>query len=180
MHRVTSELDATVRLHTAGAEETETAGAALASVLAPGTVVGLAGPLGAGKTCFVRGMAVALGVDPALIASPTFVYLVDYPGRGIVLHHADLYRLAELPAEAAEAAYEGIGLAAAFAAGGIAVVEWWDSYCGPPPSALVRVEFVIENAEHRQLTVSFEGSHASDLAAAFSSKLSAAGLTKHG
>jgi tRNA threonylcarbamoyladenosine biosynthesis protein TsaE len=177
---VSTETSASVRLRTTNADQTEAAGAALAAVLAPGTVVGLAGPLGAGKTCFVRGMAARLGVDPTLIASPTFVYLVDYPGDGIVLHHADLYRLADLPDEAAEAAYEGIGLTFAFAAGGIAVVEWWDSYRGPRPPALVRVEFLIENVEHRQLTVVFEGSHASDRAAAFSATLAAAGLTKHG
>ena len=85
---VTAERSASVRLHTANADETDSAGAALAAVLAPGTVVGLAGPLGAGKTCFARGMAARLGVDPTLIASPTFVYLVDYPGAGLVLHHA--------------------------------------------------------------------------------------------
>jgi len=101
---VTTEADATVRLRTMNADETEAAGGALAAVLAPGTVVGLAGPLGAGKTCFVRGMAARLGVDPTMIASPTFVYLVDYPGDGLVLHHADLYRLTALPDEAAEAA----------------------------------------------------------------------------
>lgn len=177
---MTPTISRTVRVHTTGAEQTEAAGAALASVLAPGTVVGLVGPLGAGKTCFVRGMAEALGVDPAMIASPTFVYLVDYPGRDIVLHHADLYRLADIPADATEAAYEGIGLPAAFAAGGITVVEWWDCYRGPLPVSRVRVEFVIENAEHRQLDLVFEGSLASDRAAAFSSKLSAAGLTKDG
>jgi len=126
-------------------------------------------------------MAEALGVDPTLVASPTFVYLVDYPGEGIVLHHADLYRLAELPDDdAAEAAYEGIGLPAAFAAGGIAVVEWWDCYRGACPQDLVRVEFLLENAEHRRLTVVFEGSRASERAAAFSSEAAAAGLTTQG
>ena len=175
-----AELVDSVLLQTADADETEAAGAALAAILGPGAVVGLVGPLGAGKTCFVRGMASRLGVDPTLIASPTFVYLVDYPGDRIVLHHGDLYRLADVPAEAAQAAYEGIGLLAAFAASGITVVEWWDSYRGPRPASLVRVEFVIENAEHRQLTVVFEGSHASDRASAFSSQLTAAGLTKHG
>jgi tRNA threonylcarbamoyladenosine biosynthesis protein TsaE len=177
---VTSPTDAAVRLHSASAEDTEAFGAALASVLAPGEVVGLSGSLGAGKTCFVRGMAAGLGVDPTLIASPTFVYLVDYPGRDLVLYHADLYRLADVPPDAAESAYEGIGLPAAFVAGGITVVEWWECYRGPVPAPLVRVEFVVENAEHRQLTVVFEGSHARERAAAFSSKLSAAGLTKHG
>jgi len=171
---------ASVRLSTANADETEMVGAALAAVLAPGDVVGLAGALGAGKTCFVRGMAGQLGVDPALIASPTFVYLVDYPGDRLVLHHADLYRLAEVPDDAAEAVYEGIGLLAAFSAGGITVVEWWDCYRGPRPPSLVRVEFLIENAEHRQLTVVFDGADASERAAALSSKLSAGGVMTHG
>jgi len=171
---------ASVRFSTANADETEAAGAALAAVLAPGDVVGLAGELGAGKTCFVRGMAGQLGVDPALIASPTFVYLVDYPGNRLVLHHADLYRLADIPGEAAEGVYEGIGLLAAFSAGGITVVEWWDCYRGPRPPSLVRVEFLIENAEHRQLTVVFDGADASRRATALSSKLAAAGLTAHG
>jgi tRNA threonylcarbamoyladenosine biosynthesis protein TsaE len=171
---------AVVRVVSTAAEDTEAIGAALASSLAPGSVVGLIGPLGAGKTCFVRGMASALGVDPTLIASPTFVYLVDYPGRDLVLHHADLYRLAEIPPEAAEAAFEGIGLPAAFAAGGVTVVEWWDCYSGPLPTSLVRVEFVIENVEHRQLTAVFEGPQANDCAAAFSSKLAQTGLTKQG
>ena len=171
---------ATVRLSTASADETEKAGAALATVLAPGDVVGLAGALGAGKTCFVRGMAGRLGVDPAVIASPTFVYLVDYSGDRLVLHHADLYRLAEIPEDSAEAVYEGIGLLAAFSAGGITVVEWWDCYRGPIPPSLVRVEFLIENAEHRQLTVVFDGADAGERAAALSSKLATAGLTAHG
>jgi len=177
---VTRHSIATVRLCTAGVEETEAAGAALAAILAPGTVVGLVGPLGAGKTCFVRGMASRLGVDPALVASPTFVYLVDYPGRDLVLYHADLYRLVDIPTEAAEAAYEGIGLAAAFAAGGISVVEWWSGYRGALPPSLVRVEFAVENAEHRQLTVVFDGSHASEQAASFVSEAAAEGLKTSG
>jgi len=171
---------AVVCVHSSGAEDTEAIGAALASVLASGAVVGLIGPLGAGKTCFVRGMAVGLGVDPTLIASPTFVYLVEYPGRDLLLHHADLYRLADTPDDAAEAAFEGIGLQAAFSAGGITVVEWWDCYRGPLPASLVRVEFAIENAEHRQLTAVFEGLHSTDHAAAFSSKLEVAGLVTQG
>jgi len=41
----------------------------------------------------VRGLARGLGADPDDVASPTFVLLTSYAGR-LVLHHADLYRLA--------------------------------------------------------------------------------------
>lgn len=169
-----------VSLSTRDPEETEVAGAALAAALPPATVVGLSGPLGAGKTCFARGLARGLGVEPALVASPTFIYLVDYPGLRGPVHHADLYRLLEVPADAAEAAYESVGLLAAMGSGSACIVEWWDHYRGPEPEALVRVEFVIENAEHRRLTVVFETPDSSRDAASFRSGLATAGLATSG
>ena len=60
-------------LTTHDADETETLAARLAPHLRPGDVVALAGPLGSGKTCFVRGLAAGLGLDPAQVSSPTFV-----------------------------------------------------------------------------------------------------------
>lgn len=57
-----------------------------------GEVVLLTGELGAGKTAFVRGLALGMGADPDEVASPSFVLLTAYPGR-LTLHHADLYRL---------------------------------------------------------------------------------------
>lgn len=75
--------------------ETAEWGRALARALRPGDVVRLDGPLGAGKTTLVRSVAVALGADPALVSSPTFVIANEYPlpeGRHLV--HVDAYRLA--------------------------------------------------------------------------------------
>jgi tRNA threonylcarbamoyladenosine biosynthesis protein TsaE len=66
----------------------------LASVLSRGDVVFLEGPLGAGKTFFVRAACRALGVphrEP--VQSPTFALLHVHEGRVPVVH-ADLYRLA--------------------------------------------------------------------------------------
>jgi tRNA threonylcarbamoyladenosine biosynthesis protein TsaE len=76
-------------------DETERLGAALAMRLAPGMLVTLDGDLGAGKTCFVRGLARGLGADPAEVSSPTFVLEHRYAdaGGGTVLVHIDAYRI---------------------------------------------------------------------------------------
>src|SRR5689334_5198093 len=73
--------------------DTERLGRALAAEVRPeGTVIGLVGPLGAGKTRLARGIAEALGVDPGAIASPTFVLIHEYAGD-IPVVHCDAYRL---------------------------------------------------------------------------------------
>lgn len=73
--------------------DTEKAGAAIASALQVGDIVALGGDLGAGKTCFVRGLARGLGADSSLVRSPTFVLHHVYPGGRVLLHHLDCYRL---------------------------------------------------------------------------------------
>jgi tRNA threonylcarbamoyladenosine biosynthesis protein TsaE len=80
---------------TSSEEETEEAGRRLAGSLALDDVVYLEGELGAGKTCFARGVARGLGASAREVASPTFAILNEYAGEsgGIVLRHLDLYRL---------------------------------------------------------------------------------------
>jgi tRNA threonylcarbamoyladenosine biosynthesis protein TsaE len=58
----------------------------------------LCGPLGAGKTTFVRYFVEALGGDPRMVTSPTFMLEHRYPTteRGMISHW-DLYRLADPP-----------------------------------------------------------------------------------
>jgi len=77
----------------ASADETRELGARLGRLLQAGDVVALSGPLGAGKTCFVQGVAQGLGVDPRIpVTSPTFTLVGEYPGR-TPLRHADFYRV---------------------------------------------------------------------------------------
>lgn len=74
------------------AVETFSLGQQVAEQLSGGEILLLSGPLGAGKTVFVKGIAAALGVDPAEVTSPTFTLVNPYSGR-LAFYHIDLYRL---------------------------------------------------------------------------------------
>ena len=80
-----------LRLRSLHPDATAAVGAALARLLGPGDVVALAGPLGAGKTRFVQGIAAGLDV-PGRVTSPTFVLVRRHRGR-LPLVHVDAYRL---------------------------------------------------------------------------------------
>lgn len=77
--------------NTYSAEETRIVGASLSPVLLPGDVISLSGDLGAGKTVFVQGLAIALGVETG-VTSPTFTIVHEYEGRYPIVH-LDVYRL---------------------------------------------------------------------------------------
>ena len=83
--------------HSNGPDETEAAGAQLASRLSAGDVVLVSGELGSGKTTFVRGACRALGVEGP-VTSPTFTIGHVLPGSPEVAH-LDLYRLGSLAGE---------------------------------------------------------------------------------
>ena len=87
-----------VRLESLSPAATRELAARLGSHLAPGDLVTLRGELGAGKTEFVRGLALGLEVDPEAVASPSFALAYEYQGR-CPLVHLDLYRLPDLAPE---------------------------------------------------------------------------------
>lgn len=79
-----------------GLAQTRALAADLAAVLRTGDVVRLEGELGAGKTTLVRMVVEAMGIDPAIVSSPTFVLANDYPPPaeerpGVA--HLDCYRM---------------------------------------------------------------------------------------
>src|SRR5947209_6357150 len=104
-------------------EDTLQIGRLLASELREGDVVTLSGPLGAGKTVFVRGLAEGLGADPTEVASPTFALLHEYECQAgsPALVHLDLFRIPDREEELRE-----IGLPDVVA-GKITAVEWPNS-----------------------------------------------------
>jgi tRNA threonylcarbamoyladenosine biosynthesis protein TsaE len=84
----------TGEFHTSDAAETFALGKQIGAQLSGGEVLLLNGPLGAGKTVFVKGLAAALDIDPEEVTSPSFTLVNPYAGR-LPLFHIDLYRLAE-------------------------------------------------------------------------------------
>jgi tRNA threonylcarbamoyladenosine biosynthesis protein TsaE len=109
-------------LETTSAEATEAEGERIGKGLQRGDLVLLAGPLGAGKTTFVRGMARGAGSRDA-VASPTFVLVRIYRGR-VQLAHVDLYRMTEAPE------LRDLGLDELLDDGAV-VVEWGDRLDAP-------------------------------------------------
>jgi tRNA threonylcarbamoyladenosine biosynthesis protein TsaE len=74
--------------------ETFQYGERLGKQLSGGEILLLSGPLGAGKTVLVKGIASGLGLDSEEVTSPSFTLVNPHQGR-LLLYHIDLYRLDE-------------------------------------------------------------------------------------
>lgn len=110
-------------------EQTEAIAAGFAATLRPGSVLLLAGDLGAGKTAFTRGLARGLGLDVADVTSPTFTLVHEYRGGRLPLIHVDLYRLDR-------ADLDEIGLDQDLADQGVVAVEWPERLSRPIKGAI--------------------------------------------
>jgi len=113
--------------------------------LRAGDTVALDGPLGAGKTTFVRALVRALhGREQA--TSPTFTFWHHYPGRPPI-EHLDLYRI-ERADDVAE-----LGLEEAFTRDSIVLVEWSRNAPDLLPERRYEIELVGCGAAPRSLTL---------------------------
>ena len=103
-------------------ETTVALGKSLGPLLFPGTLIALIGPLGAGKTTFVRAVAEGMRVrNLAAVSSPTYTLIHEYPAR-LPIYHFDAYRLARVEE------FEGLGIDEYFAGDGVCFVEWADKF----------------------------------------------------
>lgn len=124
-------------------------------VVQPGTVIGLRGRLGAGKTTFVAGLARGLGLDE-ITHSPTFALVSEYEGGRLPLYHMDLYRLGEN-------ATSEIALFDEYLYGeGVCAIEWADLLQAYLPEAHLDLHFLEpvahgESFDTRQVVISAKG-----------------------
>ena len=132
------------------AEDTIAAGEAFAEALSSGDIVLLSGTLGAGKTTFVKGVAKGLGVSER-ITSPTFTMVREHRcsnALGIeTLLHSDVYRVESLD----EVLDLALGQLVEDSA--VALVEWGELAASVFGRDVMSVEFTVDDAEGRTLSV---------------------------
>ena len=124
-------------------KQTQAIAKRLARKLRLGDVVALVGELGAGKTVFVKGLALGLGVRKEDVLSPTFVLLRQYHGGRLILNHFDLYRLKNIRQ------LQEIGYEEYFYGDGLTVIEWADRIAEALPKDHLRIEFKIKGENKR-------------------------------
>ncbi len=106
----------------------------------------LHGPLGAGKTTFVRHLLRALGVQ-GRIKSPTYAVLEPHAVPGLEISHFDFYRFTD-PREWLDAGFRDV-----FAAPGLKLAEWPEQAAGLLPVADLGLHIEPQTDDSRTVTV---------------------------
>ncbi len=123
-------------------------GARLGALLQGGEVIELSGDVGAGKTTFVKGLAVGMAIDED-VQSPSFTVSRVYDARdGLQLAHYDFYRLqdAGIMANELDEVIRDDTI--------VTVVEWADIVEGVLPKKRLRIEFASPSETDRTLEFS--------------------------
>ena len=123
--------------------ETRGVGRQLARMMQGGEVFSLEGPLGAGKTTFVKGLAEGLGCRSDEVSSPTFTLVHEYSGGRHPFVHLDLYRL-ESSEELAALGFDDLLDGRA-----IAAIEWGDKFPDALPPSVHRLIFSIDGGARK-------------------------------
>ena len=132
-------------------EETVKAGICLGQVLKTGCVIGLIGDLGAGKTCFAKGIANGLNDVPEReVTSPTFTILQVYDGN-VPLYHFDAYRL-----EGTNDLMD-IGFDDYVEGAGVSVIEWADNIIDALPEERMLIDIQLRDDSNRCFRCTAEG-----------------------
>lgn len=140
------------RISSISAEQTEAAGVALGERLVDGDVVLLKGDLGAGKTCFSKGVAKGLGIASDVV-SPTFNIVIQYEDGRIPLYHFDLYRLEDaLELEDVDFYYLTDPDTR-----GAALVEWADLFPDEMPDERIEVDITKLAGGSREIEITAVG-----------------------
>jgi tRNA threonylcarbamoyladenosine biosynthesis protein TsaE len=136
---------------TKGPQETFALGRILGQILSSGDFLALCGPLGAGKTQFIKGVAAGLGVpDEEPIVSPTFVLVREYAGR-LKLYHIDAYRL-HGPGDLLS-----LGLDEMIAeSGAVVALEWADRVAAAVPTDACQIMLEHVGPHERRVRVEWE------------------------
>ncbi len=136
--------------------DTDRLAAALAAVLPERATIALNGTLGAGKTRFVQGLAVAAGIDPADVTSPTFVLCQQYAGSRR-LYHLDAYRLHDAEE------FRELGTDELFEEPALTLIEWADKVEPALPDSYLLVNVEVTGETSRTFRIQAVGEELADV-----------------
>lgn len=137
-------------------EGTLALGVDIGKCLIGGLTIGLVGPLGAGKTQLIKGIAVGNGLnDERQVTSPTFTLVQEYPGR-FTLFHLDVYRLSK-PGE-----FAGLGVMEMIRPDSVVLVEWADRVADELPGDSLWATLEVTGDAQRRLSLRAGGPFSAD------------------
>lgn len=143
--------------------ETENIGFAIGNAMNCGTLIGLNGTLGAGKTRLTQGIGKGLGIKHGQIVSPTFTICVPHEGR-IPFLHLDAYRI-----QTAEEVDE-LGLDEMLENGVSLIVEWFDLIRPLLPTVDLEIQIDAPSKESRNFSFSSKTENGKQILNALKSK----------
>ena len=127
-------------------QETEMFAKKFASSLNGGEVIAFRGDLGAGKTCFTRGLARGLGFS-GTVTSPTFALINEYIGGRLPIFHFDMYRIGSWDELYSSGFFDYIE------EGGVVVAEWSENIENALPEDTFYVEIEKISDNERKITL---------------------------
>ena len=146
------------KLRSSSHQQTDWLGQVLGRTLRGGETIALYGPLGAGKTALVRGIAQGLGASPTAVTSPTFVVIHEYQGR-LPLAHMDWYRIRSLRE------LESTGVMEYFSGQTVTAIEWADKGVALLPQDRIEVTLSHRTAQSRLIQLNATGPTSEDVLA---------------
>ncbi len=126
--------------------ETEKIAENLSVTLKGSEVIAFRGDLGAGKTCFTRGLARGLGFE-GTVNSPTFALINEYFGGRLPLCHFDMYRISSWDELYSSGYFEYLDSGAVIAA------EWSENIENALPHNTIYVEIEKLSENERKIKV---------------------------
>jgi tRNA threonylcarbamoyladenosine biosynthesis protein TsaE len=147
--------DAAITITLANEDATRALGARLAGLLPPGSVIALNGTLGAGKTRFVQGLALAAGVPSDAVLSPTYTLIHEYPlppGAPVEkIYHLDAYRVRD------EDEFWELGVEELYEQPALIIIEWAERVPRCLPREYLEIQLTVTGTETREAKISATG-----------------------
>ena len=140
----------TATLLTCSRAQTTALAGRFAQLLKGGEIIFLRGPIGAGKTVFVKGVAAALGLKSSPV-SASFSLMKEYKNKHVKLFHIDLFRLSE--GEVFNLGFEEM-LEDERA---IILAEWPDPIAQMLPADRLEMDFILRGRDEREIKLSAFG-----------------------